>query len=57
MGEFGTMLGSFLRKAGRHMASRKRNHRLRWNSKKANHGRKCSKGKIKGWTARNYPHL
>ena len=33
------------------------NHRLRWRSKKANKGRKPSKGRVKGWGAKNYPHL
>ncbi len=35
------------------MARRKRNHKLRWDSKAANHGRKPSRGRIKGWS-RNY---
>jgi hypothetical protein len=33
------------------------NHRLRWRSKKANKGRKPSKGRVKGWGVKNYPHL
>jgi hypothetical protein len=33
------------------------NHRLRWKSKRANKGRKPSKGRIKGWSVKNYPHL
>jgi len=36
------------------MARRGTNHRLRWGSKKANHGRKPSKGRIKGWSVKNY---
>jgi hypothetical protein len=33
------------------------NHRLRWKSKRANKGRKPSKGRVKGWSTKNYPHL
>ena len=33
------------------------NHSLRWRSKRANKGRKPSKGKVKGWGVKNYPHL
>ena len=33
------------------------NYALRWKSKKANKGRKPSKGKVKGWGVKNYPHL
>jgi hypothetical protein len=39
------------------MARPGNNHRLRWKSKKANKGRKPSKGKVKGWGVKNYPHL
>jgi hypothetical protein len=31
------------------MARRSRNFRYKWRSKKANHGRKGAKGKIRGW--------
>jgi hypothetical protein len=33
------------------------NYRLRWRSKKANKGRKPSKGRVKGWSTKHYPHL
>jgi hypothetical protein len=36
------------------MARKKRNHKLRWSSKAANHGRKPSRGRIKGWSAKHY---
>ena len=39
------------------MARHGTNHPLRWRSKAANKGRKPSKGKLKGWSAKNYPHL
>jgi hypothetical protein len=39
------------------MARRKRNHKLRWSGKAANHGRKPSRGRIKGWSAKHYSHL
>jgi hypothetical protein len=39
------------------MARPGNNHRLRWRSKRANKGRKPSKGRVKGWGVKNYPHL
>jgi hypothetical protein len=36
------------------MARPKRNHKLRWASKSANKGRKPSRGRIKGWSVKNY---
>jgi hypothetical protein len=51
------MPGSILKKGRQIMARPGNNHRLRWKSKKANKGRKPSKGKVKGWSVKNYPHL
>jgi len=36
------------------MARPKRNHKIRWASKSANKGRKPSRGRIKGWSVKNY---
>ena len=33
------------------------NYKLRWRTKRANKGRKPSKGRVKGWSTKNYPHL
>jgi hypothetical protein len=39
------------------MARPNDNYALRWKSKKANHGRKPSKGRVKGWSTKHYAHL
>jgi hypothetical protein len=36
------------------MARPGNNHKLRWRSKKANKGRKPSKGRVKGWQVKHY---
>jgi hypothetical protein len=51
------MPGSTLKKGRLDMARPGNNHRLRWRTKRANKGRKPSKGRIKGWSVKNYGHL
>jgi len=36
------------------MAKRKRNYKFSWRSKKANHGRKGTRGKTKEWGRRKH---
>jgi hypothetical protein len=48
---------SNFRKAGISMARPSDNYKLRWRSKKANKGRKPSKGRVKGWSTKHYAHL
>ena len=40
-----------------YMARPSDNYKLKWRSKKANKGRKPSKGRVKGWSTKHYAHL
>jgi hypothetical protein len=47
----------YITKGREKMARPGDNYQLRWRSKKANKGRKPSKGRVKGWSTKHYPHL
>jgi hypothetical protein len=53
-GESAKLLRSEFSERQANMARRGNNHRLRWRSKKANKGRKPSKGRVKGWSVKHY---
>jgi hypothetical protein len=46
-----------LTKGRQKMARPGDNYKLRWRTKRANKGRKPSKGRVKGWSTKHYPHL